>query len=113
MMKLGSICIMMGALFALFSVITYGSDVSLVEGNTASCPRHLDLPGTCHNSRSCGEDLNAAFGASAMVQQCICQDLPNNKHRCTCCCACQAGKDEKTNFLPSDFNENGLQCNKI
>lgn len=88
-------------------------NVASTEANLSFCPRHLDLPGQCSNSRSCGEDLNAAFGASAMVQDCICEDLANNMHRCTCCCKCQIVKDRKTLFLASLFSDGQLKCNKI
>ncbi|KEH21776.1 SCR-like protein [Medicago truncatula] len=93
-MKLGSIIILVGALFSLFT-ITYGSD-----GFATSCPRHMDFRGQCQNSRLCGVDFNGALGASAMVQQCACKDVSKNRHRCTCCVRCEIGIDEKT-AIPS------------
>ncbi|CAL5191288.1 unnamed protein product [Lathyrus oleraceus] len=109
-MKLGCILVFICTFFSFFN-LTFVS--ASTKANPSFCPRHLDLPGQCSNSRSCGEDLNAAFGASAMVQDCICDDLANNMHRCTCCCKCQIVKDRKTLFLASLFSDAQLKCNKI
>ncbi|CAI8592014.1 unnamed protein product [Vicia faba] len=109
-MKLGCILVFV-CTFSTFLSLTLGS--ASTEVNLSFCPRHLDLPGKCSTSRSCGLDMNAALGASAMVQDCICEDLANNMHRCTCCCKCQIVKDRKTLFLASIFVDGQLKCNKV
>ncbi|CAL5198004.1 unnamed protein product [Lathyrus oleraceus] len=86
MMKSGSILLVVLALFVLLTS-TFGSRIPIAD--ITFCPRHLDLSGKCSNSRNCGEDLNAALGASAMVHGCSCQDLSSNQHRCTCLAVCQ------------------------
>lgn len=87
-------------------------NVASTEANLSFCPRHLDLPGQCSNSRSCGEDLNAAFGASAMVQDCIVKILP------TICTVAHVAANVKLwkierLFFASLFSDAQLKCNKI
>lgn len=76
------------------------------------CPKSFNYAGKCSNSRNCGLDVNAELGASAMVQNCICQDLVPTQHRCTCCVRCSV-TDKKTVFRGTRFINEQLQCKKI
>jgi hypothetical protein len=58
-------------IFVVYNVV----DVVYTDDFGTSCPWHLDLPGTCLNSRACGVDFNSMFGVGAMVQECTCVDL--------------------------------------
>lgn len=66
------------------------------------CHQNMTLSGQCHESPpsklhmdqgnfplvTCFDVFNAKYGASAMTQRCTCQNLPQNKHTCSCCINC-------------------------
>jgi hypothetical protein len=95
-------------IFVVYNVV----DVVYTDDFGTSCPRHMDLPGTCLNSRLCGVDFNNMFGAGAMVQECTCVDVAKNMHRCTCCIRCDIGMDKKTILLSRHFSDDKLKCHK-
>ncbi|CAL5191521.1 unnamed protein product [Lathyrus oleraceus] len=84
-MKLGSILLIVCVLFALLSH-TYGSPTPVKDADDVDfCPKSLTTSGTCSDSsRTCWDELNAAYGASGMVHQCSCKGLADNKRICTC-----------------------------
>ncbi|MCH98132.1 SCR-like protein [Trifolium medium] len=112
MTKLGNILLIVNTLFALLS-FTYGSDVVHTDDFGTSCPRHLDLPGSCLHSQLCGVDFNNLFGAGAMVQECTCMDVGKDMRRCTCCIRCEIGMNKKTTLLSRHFSDDDqLKCHK-
>jgi len=94
--KLNSLVKLFHHIFVVYNIL----EVAHTDDFATSCPRHMDFPGQCQNSRLCGADFNGALGASAMVQECACKDVAKNMHRCTCCVRCAIGIDEKT-AIPS------------
>ncbi|CAK8540841.1 unnamed protein product [Lathyrus sativus] len=96
-MKLGSILILLVALFTLFN-LTFGSDVGEEEPNIMFCPRLLKgLSGDClHAQRDCNDEFNARY-KGAQARRCRC-DTTGNTHTCSCCIVC--GLNEAENNFP-------------
>lgn len=100
-------------LFHKFFVVYNISGIAHKDNFATSCPRHMDFPGQCQQSRACGADFNSALGASAMVQECSCKDVAENMHRCTCCIRCAVWwVDEKTDFRHSSSSDYIPKCRK-
>ncbi|WJX70724.1 hypothetical protein P8452_54799 [Trifolium repens] len=85
MIKIGTIFLIVGILFALFN-LNYGSDV-VQKDDIKFCRQSMTLNGKCQNSPTCFEVFNVKYGASATTHQCSCQDA-GNSHTCSCCINC-------------------------
>nr|XP_004491973.1 uncharacterized protein LOC101510874 [Cicer arietinum] len=103
-MKLGSILLIVGAIFALFA-LTNGSDVAYPD--IKFCPRVLQgLSGDCLNAqKDCYAEFNGRY-KDAQARHCRCDTTSNNSHQCSCCIVCGLAQ-----YLPSfSTNQLPVQC---